>query len=45
MYKIHIHIYVNTYIYTYTYTDTYYDLAGQIMLNNQSQTDIILIPE
>ena len=45
MYNIYIHIYVHTYIYTYTYIDTYYDLVGQIMLNNESQTDITLIPD
>ena len=45
MYNIYIHIYVHTYIYTYTHIDTYYDLVGQIMLNNESQTDITLIPD
>ena len=43
MYKIYIQIYVHTYI--YIYTDTYYDLIGQIMLNNQRQADLTLIPE
>ena len=38
-------IYVHTYIYIYIYTDKYYDLIGQIMLNNQSQADLTLIPE